>query len=143
MKNRRGFPSGREYSLLALALLVTLLCAYIGGYCVLVEKRIFEFYFDRTSHYIPIAEYRFGGEFARAFFTPIHSIDRRGRRAFWDSAPPPKTWPSIMELEAAARRDADARRVSGEPEGLGQVSPGRTSVASDALGRRGRTQKAR
>jgi hypothetical protein len=74
MQKSRGLQSGRECSALAVALLVTLLCVYIGGYCALVEKRFFEFGVDDTSYYIPIAEYRYGGDFSRAFFSPIRSI---------------------------------------------------------------------
>jgi hypothetical protein len=69
----------------AAAAALGVLLLYAGAYLALVERHFVAVSMARS---IPragcFADYRAGGRFARAFFTPAHAIDRRIRPAFWD-----------------------------------------------------------
>jgi hypothetical protein len=76
-------PRGAAITVLAAAALALLL--YAGAYVALVERGFDGYSSLGSVPSAPPPEYRAGGRFARAFFTPAHALDRRLRRDYWSA----------------------------------------------------------
>jgi hypothetical protein len=66
-----------------LVAVVVLFTGYFALYFSIVNAREEWMHAGNAAIIIKEPEYRFGGEFAAAFFKPAYQIDRRIRRAFW------------------------------------------------------------
>jgi hypothetical protein len=65
--------------LLWIAFLPLALAVYVGAYFALVMR--YELARDHDAWWL---EYRFVGRRAETFFAPVHRIDRRLRRSYWE-----------------------------------------------------------
>ena len=86
---------------LALAFLLLLSAAYVGGYCALVTRKevmssirllppsnrwsTHNFTFSTEM----VAEYRIGGEVSKSIFSVCHDLDRRFRPKYWSPGSTP------------------------------------------------------
>lgn len=66
------------------ALLLLLPMLYVGSYCLIVERSIVQLWSGQQR--LPrIATYRVGGSAAATVFAPLHWVDRRVRREYWNT----------------------------------------------------------